>query len=182
MYCDQETDGGGWIVFQRREDGFLDFYRGWIDYKLGFGNLLGEFWLGNENIYHLTAGCCHELRIELADFRGNQKYAKYSKFQLGPKSGNYVLTVEGYSGDAGDSLGGHKHASFSTKDNGNSKHCSTRYKGGWWYTDCHSANLNGLYLHGNHTSFADGIEWYHWTGHHYSHRFVEMKFREILIS
>ena len=167
-------------MFQRREDGFVDFYRGWLDYKLGFGNLLGEFWLGNENIHLLAGSCCNELRIDLADFRGNNKYAMYKKFQVGSKNEEYVLTVEKYSGDAGDSLGHHSGATFTTKDNGKSKHCSIAYKGGWWYTSCHSANLNGLYLHGNHSSYADGIEWSAWTGQYYSLKFSEMKFREVV--
>ena len=41
-------------VIQRREDGTVDFLREWKDYKHGFGNVAGEYWLGNEKIHLLT--------------------------------------------------------------------------------------------------------------------------------
>ena len=65
VYCDQKTAGGGWTVFQKRQDGSVDFYRGWSDYKRGFGNLNGEFWLGLDKIHPLTVSSSNKLRVDL---------------------------------------------------------------------------------------------------------------------
>ena len=53
---------------------------------------------------------------------------------------------------------------FSTKDQDNdmwshSATCATSFKGVWWHKEYHDSNLNGMYLSGSHTTFADGIEW-----------------------
>ncbi|KAK0065288.1 BpsFReD1, partial [Biomphalaria pfeifferi] len=51
VMCDTKTDGGGWIIIQRRINGKVNFYRGWKEYRDGFGDYnIGEFHLGNENI------------------------------------------------------------------------------------------------------------------------------------
>ena len=177
VYCDQQTDGGGWIVFQRRQDGSVDFFRDWAEYKQGFGSLDGEFWLGNEKLYRLLSSSKQfELRVDHGDFKGNSRYAKYNSFMIGPESDGYKLEVSGYSGNAGDSLEYHNGKTFITKDRDNESKCSTRRYGGWWYDHCFRANLNGLY---NVTTRGVGVIWYHWKGYYYSLRFVEMKFREI---
>ena len=104
MFCDMTTDGGGWTVFQRRLDGSVDFYLDWESYKNGFGDLNGEFWLGNDNLHRLTAADDVTLRVDLEDFDGDTRYAEYTTFKVGDEVDKYCLLIGGYSGTAGDSM------------------------------------------------------------------------------
>lgn len=177
VYCDMKTEGGGWTVFQRRLDGSVNFYLGWSSYKNGFGNLDGEFWLGLDKIHRL-AKTKQDLRIDLSDFNGNKKYARYSGFTVGGESTDYLMHCGKYSGNAGDSFSYHNNTKFSTKDYDNDKwssNCATEFKGAWWYKHCHRSNLNGQYLRGNHSREAVGVNWYTFKGHYYSLKFTEMK-------
>jgi len=85
VYCDQNTAGGGWTVFQKRYDGSVDFFRGWENYKRGFGNLNGEFWLGLDKIHRLTVNSSNQLRTDLEDVHGRTAYA--GKITEGPEGG-----------------------------------------------------------------------------------------------
>ncbi|XP_072841658.2 veficolin-1 [Pogona vitticeps] len=182
VFCDMEIDGGGWLVFQRRQDGSVDFYRDWKSYKNGFGNKASEFWLGNDKIHLLTNSGTQQLRIDVMDFNDSRTYAKYTSFRISSEKENYTLAVGSYvDGDMGDSFTGHRGFAFSTRDRDNDVYepgsCSVMYKGGWWYSSCHSSNLNGLYLKGEHTSYANGINWAAGKGHHYSYKYADMKIR-----
>ena len=92
------TSGGGWTVFQRRLDGSVDFFRGWQDYKNGFGNLNGEFWLGLDKINRLTTATQNELRIDMEDTSGNTKYAEYDLFAVTSEQQKYQLSLGAYAG------------------------------------------------------------------------------------
>ena len=156
VYCDMETDGGGWVVFQRRMDGTVDFYRNWTDYVKGFGDLNGEFWLRLNKIHRLTTAQSTgstALRADMKDFNGIMRYAKYTTFRVLDSSRKYQLNIAGYSGTAGDDLAYHNGMKFSTKDQDNDRYvqnCAVLYKGAWWYNNCHRSNLNGMcvvYIH-----------------------------------
>jgi ficolin len=97
IWCDMQN-GGGWTVFQRRQDGSADFYRDWSDYKVGFGNLIGEFWLGLDKIHRLTKSNQSVLRVDLMDIDGSKGYAQYQSFSVASESDNYKLNVGDFSG------------------------------------------------------------------------------------
>ena len=176
VYCDMRTDGGGWTVFQRRQDGSVDFYRRWNDYKSGFGQLTAEFWLGNDKIHRLTAARPSSLRVELEDWDGVRVFAKYGNFKIGDEQVKYRLEVGSYSGTAGDSLRYHNKMAFSTKDRDSSISCAVGWTGAWWYNNCHNSNLNGKYL-GNVKGNAKGVDWWYFKQYHLSLKFTEMKLK-----
>ena len=104
VLCDMTTEGGGWTTFQRRMDGSVDFFVDWALYKNGFGNLKGEFWLGNDNIHRLTASANMLLRFDMEDYERERRYAEYTTFSVADENDNYRLTIGGYRGTAGDTL------------------------------------------------------------------------------
>ena len=154
VYCDMQTDGGGWTVVQRRKDGSENFYRKWADYvyKEGFGKLYGEFWLGLDKIHRLVVSGV-TLRVDLMATDNSKAYAKYEDFTIGDENSLYVMYLGKYTGTAGDSMTYNNNMKFSTYDRDNDKwssNCaSSNNDGSWWYNSCTNGNLNGRYVYGN---------------------------------
>ncbi|XP_009905386.2 tenascin [Dryobates pubescens] len=176
VFCDMGEDGGGWIVFLRRQNGKEDFYKNWKTYVAGFGDPKDEFWIGLENLHKITSQGQYELRVDLRD-KDETAYAVYDRFSVGDAKSRYRLRVDGYSGTAGDSMTYHNGRAFSTFDKDNDSaitNCALSYKGAFWYKNCHRVNLMGRYGDNSH---SQGVNWFHWKGHEYSIQFAEMKLR-----
>uniref|UniRef100_A0A7M4EDD1 Tenascin N n=1 Tax=Crocodylus porosus TaxID=8502 RepID=A0A7M4EDD1_CROPO len=178
VYCDMTTDGGGWIVFQRRNTGDLDFYKRWRNYVEGFGDPMGEFWLGLDKLHSLTSATPirYEIRVDLRT-SNESAYAVYDFFQVASSRDRYKLSVGNYRGTAGDALTYHNGWKFTTWDRDNDvalSNCALAHRGAWWYKNCHLANLNGKY---GETKHSEGVNWEPWKGHEFSIPFTEMKIR-----
>ncbi|KAI9576121.1 angiopoietin-related protein 6-like [Glossina fuscipes] len=177
--CDDNKEGNGWTIIQKRQDGSVNFQRNWVDYKSGFGSANGEYWIGLDKLHALTTTQGRqELLVILEDYHGNTKYARYDAFEVGPESQRYKLKLGSYKGDAGDSLSYHENAGFHTKDNDGTKKCVRDYKGGWWYKNCLRTNPNGIYYRTEKAAFlGSGIYWRTFVDGNYSLKSIKLLIR-----
>ena len=154
-YCDTVTDGGRWLVVQRRmSNGSENFHRNWNDYEMGFGSLTGELWYGLRALHCLTSSGSWELRIDFTFSNGTKSYMHYNHFRVGPPTDNYRLNISGFTGiTPTDPFTTHSliGQQFSTldrdNDNGSNRHCAlsthgSTASGGWWYNRCFLINFN----------------------------------------
>ena len=155
-YCDAVTDGGGWLVVQRRQDGSVDFNRGWVEYEEGFGSLTGELWYGLRPLHCLTNQGQWKLHIDFTFTNGTKSYLSYNKFAVGPANSQYQLSISGFTGITTDPFTTRNlnNMKFTTKDRDNdrwSKNCAVSdaggNAGGWWYNQCSNIFLNHQYNH-----------------------------------
>ena len=164
VYCDMTE--GGWTVFLNRFDGSENFDRDWNDYKEGFGNLTGEFWLGNEKLYLLTNQRNYSMKMEVTYWNTSEnRYALYKNFKVEGEDTNYTLHTSGYTGNTShDYWKNHNLMKFSTRDQDNDIHsnvsCAQRFKGGDWYNKCFNVHCTGPY-----EKSGDGME-LHWATSH----------------
>lgn len=145
VFCNQTLDGGGWTVLQKKLNPSFSLDRDWCQYKEGFGNLSGDFWLGLDKMYHLTKGGRYKLRIDLDE--GN--FFQIHSFEVQNEDDGYKLKYEAPDGKMNRVTQNGK--KFSTKDwyGGQSdKNCeSARHcKRGWWYKHCEMNNIKCHWL------------------------------------
>ncbi|XP_032903046.1 angiopoietin-related protein 4 isoform X2 [Amblyraja radiata] len=180
------ADKGGWTVIQRRMDGSIDFDRLWQAYKDGFGNLTGEFWLGLEKLYTIVRQGSYLLRIELEDWENHTEYTEYP-FSLGSEATDYTITLKNpVSGNLKNAISESSGLRFSTRDQDHdlqfNMNCAKHLTGGWWFTTCGQANLNGKYFASKPQQRRErkrGIFWKSWRGRTYPLKTTTMMIRPV---
>ena len=182
VFCDMTTDGGGWIVIQKRFDGSVDFNRNWVDYKNGFGDVNGEYWLGNEFVHQYTKAYQTEMKIEAVAFDGDKGSAKLEKFTLSDEPSKYVFEFDACQGfceslDTTNKIKGQMFTTFDQDNDVHSSNCAVIFHGGWWYFACFGVNLNGRYSNVKTVPQASAIHWKGFRGYTTSLKETKMMIR-----
>ncbi|XP_043851578.1 angiopoietin-related protein 5 [Dromiciops gliroides] len=183
VMCDMDYRGGGWTMIQKRINGVIDFQRLWCDYLDGFGDLLGEFWLGLKKIFYIVnqKNTSFLLLVTLESEDKTSAYASYENFWIEDETNFFKIHLGRYSGNAGDAFRGLRKEDnqnavpFSTSDVDNDgcrpacvidgqsvKSCSHfNNNTGWWFNQCGLANLNGVHQYPGKL-LSSGIHWGTW--------------------
>ena len=110
VWCDMDTDGGGWTVFLKRIDGSVDFFQDLATYTEGFDDLSGEYWLGLDALHTMTTAKTYQLRADISDWSGEFAHSLHASMTVANASDDYRLTVA--SARAIIKMSGHQHQWF----------------------------------------------------------------------
>jgi len=131
-------------------DTVASFNRTWAEFKAGFGNQTGNYWIGNDALYQLTKGGRYKMRFDLQSRNNSLWYwAEYSTFIVGNESTGYMLKIGGYSGNVTtDAASTQNGMSFTTFDRDNDAYaganCAEVFGGGFWYNGCGICLVTGI--------------------------------------
>jgi len=148
------------VLIQQNVDGSNFFNRSWAEFKVGFNDTRGNYWLGNDRISQLTlSGNNYKLRFDLQLSSNLSWYwAEYIRFAVHDELRNYQIQVSGFSGNVGgDAFGSQSGMMFTTYDRDNdpwkaSKYgdnCAVYNGAGFWHNACTACSVNGIRGRGN---------------------------------
>jgi len=137
------------LLIQQSVDGYYSFNRSWAEFKVGFNDSRGNYWIGNDLLHQLTNEARYKLWCLLQPTSTRVVYvANYDTFLVGSESSNYMLRVAHYYGNAGDAMNYHSGMMFTTYDRDNDMHatgnCAQDHAGGFWHNICYTAGVTAM--------------------------------------
>lgn len=162
VFCDMDTDGGGWTVIQNRDLSQGDFFRPWVDYVNGFGDLSHDFWLGIKHIHALTSQSPYEVRLDMTDFDNISRFATYDGFSLSDEAHRYEISFGEYSGG--------------TDPAPDVENCAILWESVWWFKSCYTAHIEDEEQEGPNSKWLE-VMWGYWRGYNYPPKKSEIKIR-----
>jgi len=157
------------VLIQQNVDGSNFFNRSWAEFKVGFNDSSGNYWLGNDLLHQLTKRDRYKVRWDVQALNLSWYYEEYNTFAVQSEANNYRLQVSGFSGNAGDGLSYHDGMMFTTYDRDNDRstsssyrgNCALKHGGGFWFNDCSWASINSVRRTGLYKwwSFYSGNLW-----------------------
>ena len=156
------------LLIQQNINGSNFFNRSWAEFKVGFSDAKGNYWLGNDLLHELTVSGNYKLRIDL-QIRSNLSwyYAECNSFVVSNEASNYRITFFGFSGNLGDAFSSHNGMMFTTYDRDNDVwfgNCAVHYGAGFWYKNCGPGHLND----GSHRVFS-----FRWLANEYGNPYLQ---------
>jgi len=150
------------LLIQQNPDPSDVFNRSWAEFKAGFNDSRGNYWLGNDLLSQLTLTGRYKRRMVLQPCQSliSNLYiadtAEYSTFIVQPEWSNYRLNVSGYSGNTPyDVLLSDQYyqyvnrQTFTTFDRDNdhwsSGNCAAELGAGFWYNACIGFSMNNCH-------------------------------------
>ncbi|XP_062595346.1 angiopoietin-related protein 6-like [Saccostrea cucullata] len=156
-----ESAGGGWTVIQHRnrDNPRVNFNTTWDEYKRGFGDVNGNYWIGNDAIRKLTTAYENSLYIRMESTKKKSYEVQYTLFSISNETDGYRLSLGQKSGNIADKFRSwHEVVNhpFSTFDHARNR-CAAQCGSGWWYKNCALVNLNAPFAGGPRDPVWEGI-------------------------
>ena len=142
------------VLVQQNFGGSNFFNRSWAEFKVGFSDSRGNYWLGNDLLHQLTVSGRYKLRFDLQTPNAGLgwAWAEYNGIVVLSEANNYKVIASRYTGNLPDAFSSQTAMEFTTYDRDNDwwtsgdinghNNCAVWNSGGFWYNSCGLANVN----------------------------------------
>lgn len=137
VYCQMLVQTRTYLLVRGQRT--FNYNRTWQEYRDGFGDPSGDYWLGLEKLHQLTSSKAYELRFRVKLSNNTKYYSMYRHFVVADEASGYTVSLTSVlTSTLDDCLTALQGARFSAydvdNDNSATINCASVFGGGWWYS------------------------------------------------